>query len=116
MGTGIDFIITGHTHLERSIPMDGGRHYFNCGTWIRLLGFSKQLLEDKASFQQAYKTLKDGGMDAIDNSGLLKDQTSIVCISIQSNGKTVGQLAHVKGGTDGEEISLEYVAHSKDGL
>ena len=112
VGSGIDFIITGHTHLERAIPMSGGRYYFNCGTWIRLLGFSDKMLKDKQSFQPIYKILKDGSMEAIDNSSLLKDQTSTVFITKQANGKTIGKLAHVKGGVDGVKIKLKVMKTS----
>ena len=44
VGTDMDFIVTGHTHLERAIDMGGGRYYFNTGTWIRLLRFDDAIL------------------------------------------------------------------------
>ncbi len=92
--------------------MSGGRFYFNCGTWIRLLGFSDEMLNDKQSFQPIYKILKGGSMELIDNSNLIKDQTSTVFISKQDNGKAIGKLAHVKGGADGKKITLEIIKTS----
>ena len=52
VGPGVDYIVTGHTHLARSIPCSGGRHYFNCGTWIRLLRLTPQALADKQVFHR----------------------------------------------------------------
>jgi UDP-2,3-diacylglucosamine pyrophosphatase LpxH len=112
VGKKIDFVITGHTHLERAIPMENGRYYFNCGTWIRLLGFSSQMLKNKKSFQPIYKVLKDGSMAAIDQSPLVKNQSSVVSISKQANGKAVGKLAHVKGGVAGKKIRLDFIKSS----
>lgn len=102
VGSEIDFIVTGHTHLARTIPLDGGRHYFNCGTWIRLLGFKKAMLKNQESFKEIYEILKDGGMDKIDGSPLDLDITSAVCITKDTNGKVVGQLAFVKDGLNGK--------------
>jgi len=103
VGTGIDFIVTGHTHLDRAIAIAGGRHYFNCGTWIRLLRFTDEMLKDTASFKPYFDVLENGSMEAIDNTKnwekpLLLDQTSAVCIKVKDNG-TIGELAHIGGDT-----------------
>lgn len=113
VGSGIDFIITGHTHLNRAIAMSGGRHYFNCGTWIRLLRFTDEMLKDTDAFKPYYEVLKDGSMEKIDatldwEKPLLLDQTSAVCIKVENN-RTIGQLAHITGET---EISLNVVYSS----
>jgi UDP-2,3-diacylglucosamine pyrophosphatase LpxH len=99
VGTGIDFIVTGHTHLERAINMGGGRFYFNCGTWIRLLRFTDAMLKDTASFQPVYNVLEDGRMsriDAAESDGkpFVLNQTSAVCIKTDPAG-VVGALGHV---------------------
>jgi hypothetical protein len=101
VGTDMDFIVTGHTHLERAIPMGGGRYYFNTGTWIRLLRFDDAILGDAAAFKDVYKVLTDGTMQAIDNASFggkpfVLDQTSAVCIKVDDQG-TVGELVHVTG-------------------
>ncbi len=103
VGSGISFIVTGHTHLERAIAMSGGRHYFNCGTWIRLLRFTDEMLKDTASFNPYFNVLENGSMEAIDDTEdsdnpLLLDQTSAVCIKIKGN-QTIGELAHIGGNT-----------------
>lgn len=110
VGSSVDFIVTGHTHLERAIPITGNRFYFNCGTWIRLLKFTDAMLKDQQSFKPVYDLLSDtsGRIELIDHAdfpdenGLKKafvlDQTSAVAIK-KENGKVIGRLTHVE--TDG---------------
>jgi UDP-2,3-diacylglucosamine pyrophosphatase LpxH len=98
----IDFIVTGHTHLERAIDRGWGRYYFNTGTWIRLLRFSDEVLKSAETFARVYKVLVNGSMNAIDDPAkfgappLVLDQTSAVCIRAENAG-TVGELVHVTG-------------------
>jgi UDP-2,3-diacylglucosamine pyrophosphatase LpxH len=101
VGSGVDVIVTGHTHLERAIDMGGGRFYFNCGTWIRLLQFGKAMLETSESFKSVYDVLEDGRMSAIDGftfNGVpfVMNQTSAVRITAEPAG-VVGALGHVDG-------------------
>ncbi|MGR8980743.1 MAG: metallophosphoesterase [Gammaproteobacteria bacterium] len=108
VGSTIDFIITGHTHLERAIDMGGNRYYFNCGTWIRLLSFTDDMLKDIHSFKPVYDLLvdKQGRMELIDaaefpdelgkKSPFVLNQTSAVSIK-QEGGKVVGRLTHIEG-------------------
>jgi UDP-2,3-diacylglucosamine pyrophosphatase LpxH len=100
-GAAIDFIVTGHTHLERAISRGGGRYYFNTGTWIRLLRFDDTVLANAASFQPVYKVLTDGTMKAIDEASFggkpfVMDQSSAVRIRADNTG-TIGELVHVTG-------------------
>jgi len=101
VGASTDFIVTGHTHLERAIDMGGSRYYFNSGTWIRLLRFSDAMLKDTASFKPVYEVLTDGRMATIDaaqfgGESFVMDQTSAISIALE-NGKVVGRLTHVEG-------------------
>ena len=52
VGAAVDFVVTGHTHLERALRIQDGidRFYYNCGTWIRLLRFTDFVLEAPRSF------------------------------------------------------------------
>ena len=100
-GADIDFIVTGHTHLERAINRGGGRYYFNTGTWIRLLRFDDSVLASAAAFQPAYKVLIDGTMKAIDDAvfggkPFVMDQSSAVRMTADNTG-TAGELVHVTG-------------------
>ena len=108
VGSAIDFIVTGHTHLERAIDMGGSRYYLNCGTWIRLLQLTDSVLKDNASFKPVYEVLINGTMKAIDdarfgsnNEPFVMDQTSAVRISSE-NGRAVGRLTHVVGDGTGQ--------------
>ena len=101
VGPAIDFIITGHTHLERAIDIGHGRYYFNCGTWIRLLQLTTSMLATERSFAEVYGVLTDGRMKAIDDAvfgghPFVMDQTSAVSVC-QQDGRVVGALTHVEG-------------------
>jgi UDP-2,3-diacylglucosamine pyrophosphatase LpxH len=114
VGSTIDFVITGHTHLERAIDMGGGRYYFNCGTWIRLLQFTEDMLKDTASFKPVYDALINGRMEAIDNAKFndvpfVLDRTSAVSIK-EEKGKVVASLNHITGDGSGEPETLHKVA------
>ena len=98
-GSQIDFFVTGHTHLERAIEISPGRYYFNCGTWIRLLRLTTEMLKDQASFAPIYQILQDGRMETIDAARIagqpfVLDQTSAVRIS-QTPAGTEGALLHI---------------------
>ncbi len=112
VGSSVDFIVTGHTHLERAIPLDGGkRFYYNCGTWARLLRLSNTVLKDKKEFKKVFKVLKSGTMSGLDNTqvkkagggteGLILNRSTLVRISAQDN-VTTGELFHVEDGADGK--------------
>jgi UDP-2,3-diacylglucosamine pyrophosphatase LpxH len=101
VGSSVDILVTGHTHLERAITMGAGRYYFNCGTWIRLLRLTDKNLQNRASFKPVYDVLVSGRMEAIDaaifdQEAFVLDRSSAVSIMIDGN-TVVGQLLHVEG-------------------
>jgi UDP-2,3-diacylglucosamine pyrophosphatase LpxH len=111
VGSAVDFIVTGHTHLERAIEIGGGRYYFNCGTWIRLLRLTDGMLRDTSSFKPVYDVLINGGMSAIDaarfgNDSFVMDQSSAVCIK-SDGGRVVGRLTHVVGDGTGTPTDIK---------
>jgi UDP-2,3-diacylglucosamine pyrophosphatase LpxH len=61
----IDYIVTGHTHLIRSIARAGGGWYFNSGTWIRLIELTKTMLEPKP-FNLVWKALQSDRLADLD--------------------------------------------------
>ncbi|MBU0908456.1 MAG: hypothetical protein KJ717_02740, partial [Proteobacteria bacterium] len=102
VGQGIHFIVTGHTHLERAIDLGGGRFYFNCGTWIRLLRFTEAMLASEETFKPVYELLVKGRMKDIDQAvfdrqSFVLRQQSAVCIRADEDGTVVGELAHIAG-------------------
>jgi len=87
--------------------MGAGRYYFNCGTWIRLLRLTDDILNKSDVFKQVYDVLINGRMDAIDDlrvdgKPFVMDQSSAVSIGVDGN-RVVGQLLHVEG--DGTSTS-----------
>lgn len=124
VGPDVDFVITGHTHLQRAIRIDDGvdRYYYNCGTWIRLIRFTKKLLESQKEFRKVYSDLEARSMTAIDNAEILDhhghktplvlDRTAAVCISSGNNG-VVGRLYHVTSRDDGSDMALQLVDGSE---
>jgi UDP-2,3-diacylglucosamine pyrophosphatase LpxH len=102
VGQDIHFVITGHTHLERAIDLGSSRFYFNCGTWIRLLCFTEEMLADEEDFQPVYDLLANGQMKDIDKAIFDKKpfvlpQQSAVCIRTDKDGTVIGELAHIEG-------------------
>ena len=100
-----DFIVTGHTHLERAIDLGGGRFYFNCGTWIRLLRFTKEILKDEKAFAPVYHLLKKCTLTDIDNEefngeSFVLDRCGAVCIK-DDGGTVTGELLHIKQKANG---------------
>lgn len=74
VGADIDLLLAGHTHLERSIARTRGRgHYFNSGTWARLICIEPAVRQDETAFQSLFRLLDGGSIDLLDkeciNSG-----------------------------------------------
>lgn len=111
LGTGVDITITGHTHLARAIDMGAGRHYFNSGTWVRLMRFTNEMLANTQSFKPIFDVLDNGRMAALDaatfnGAPLVYDQTTSVSISLEG-GKTVGRLNRVSGDGTRPPLALQ---------
>jgi hypothetical protein len=91
----IDFIVAGHTHLRRSLPRTHGTgHYFNSGTWARLIQITAAQRETKESFLKVFKQLK-GDMATLDDSGLASNQRTVVQIWRGPDDRVMGQLFEV---------------------
>lgn len=116
-GDQIDFIITGHSHKPRALVFNGNRYYYNCGTWIRTLRLTSEVLDNPEEFEEyVWQPLKAGKIDALDAAEipgpegtmipLLFDRTNVVKISAQGNG-AVGQLLRVTEGETEKSVKLE---------
>jgi hypothetical protein len=65
----IDLLVAGHTHLERSQPRSRGRgHYFNSGTWARLIRIEPAVRQDAAAFERLFRLLDGATMEALDKA------------------------------------------------
>ncbi|HET9211753.1 MAG TPA: metallophosphoesterase [Thermoanaerobaculia bacterium] len=112
VGEEVDFVVAGHTHLERALKRKKGRgFYFNTGTWVRLIRLERHVLEDAEKFGLVFETFKQGTMAALDAfPGLILRRLTVA--SFQADGgKTRGELRHVEPGAGG--LTLEPVAGSQ---
>lgn len=74
VGAEIEVLIVGHTHLERSLPRTRGRgHYFNTGTWARLIRVEPEVRRDGAAFQKLFSLLDGGTMTMLDDARIPVD-------------------------------------------
>lgn len=103
----IDFTITGHSHLARALRFDGGGYYYNCGTWIRLLRLTPQVLDSPSAFKtDVWPALTAGSMQALDAAripgpggnlvSLLLDRTNAVRI-VRDGAVVKGDLLRIDG-------------------
>jgi len=114
IGPEVDFVVTGHTHLERAIRIDGetGPFYYNSGTWMRLIGLTHSLLKQEKAFRQVFQVLAGGSLEALDSAKvngapLILDRTSTVRIAAEGE-SVVGQLLRVIDGA-GDTVDLKLV-------
>jgi UDP-2,3-diacylglucosamine pyrophosphatase LpxH len=105
VGTEVDYLLTGHTHLARALRRKGGTFYFNSGTWVRLMQLSPAALEDEKSFRGIYEVLEgsrtltelDAAKDPATGKELVFTRPCVVKISKQGK-RTVGELAVAHAG------------------
>ncbi len=108
VGPEIDFVIAGHTHLHRAIPLGAGA-YFNSGTWIRLMHIKEHMLE-KQPFSQLWDLLSgECNIEALDNARiggepLVLNIRSVVAVQDMGNGVSgrLFEYREVEGGDDFE--------------
>jgi hypothetical protein len=62
----VDFLVAGHTHLERCMPRrNGPGYYFNSGTWTKLVQIPTRALESEAQFRLVRGVLEEGSLEAL---------------------------------------------------
>ncbi len=89
VGHDFEFVVTGHTHLARSIPRKEGRgHYFNTGTWASLIRLEPAMLKSDKAFEPVFEALKQPTLAGIEEvkSGLIKRWPTCVSIVKRKNG------------------------------
>jgi UDP-2,3-diacylglucosamine pyrophosphatase LpxH len=108
VGTGIHYLIAGHTHLRRAIKRNvDGCYYYNTGTWIRLIRLDKVVVSDPKAFEDVFKALKSPTMTDLDQARyptpngskpLVMNETTVA--SIYRDGEaTYGVLQNFNGET-----------------
>jgi hypothetical protein len=95
IGPDIDFILAGHTHLERAVRRRKTTGcYLNSGTWVRLIKLEPRVLADQTEFNKVYGALAGGSMDALDKfPGLVLRRRTVVAVRGGAAG-TRGELVH----------------------
>jgi hypothetical protein len=102
VGDGVDYVVTGHTHLARALLTRKNRFYYNSGTWIRLLRLTDEVLADTQTFaDKVWRVLSSGRMGDLDTAmipgkggstqHLLFDRTNAVHIRTEQ-GRVIGEL------------------------
>jgi UDP-2,3-diacylglucosamine pyrophosphatase LpxH len=123
VGPEVDYLVAGHTHLERAIERrHAGRYYFNSGTWIRLIQLPDEVLDDPKAFSRVYEAFSGGSMQALDllaglgpaKSHQFVQNISTVVSIVKENGYTCGQLAHARD--DGSLQTLDNTSFPRVGI
>jgi hypothetical protein len=98
----IDFLIAGHTHLERALKRQKGNgYYFNSGTWARLIKIEPATRQSPEKFKALFDILKSGTMAKLDATpGLISKFCTVVAIINDGDG-VLGELRHVTSKTSG---------------
>ncbi len=111
VGEDIDFLIAGHTHLERALKRERGEgYYFNTGTWARLISLTPDKVNDATTFERVYAAFAEGRMAALDGfPDLILRRPTVVSITQRKEGTVRGQLGHVKKGE--KDYTLEPIKH-----
>lgn len=104
VGPEIDLLLTGHTHLARSLPRTRGQgHYFNSGTWARLMRIAPEVRRDKQRFKQWFELLAKGRMADLDAApGVVMRLNTVVKIWADAQGATHAELQRVQAGANGQ--------------
>ncbi len=89
IGPEVDYVVAGHTHLERDLTRQGGGRYFNSGTWIRLMRLEEEVLSDQERFNEVCEVLERQSMEALDAELVLLRPT-VVAIRAQANAVGAG--------------------------
>ncbi len=95
-GDQVDFLIAGHTHLRRALPLPGGGFYFNTGTWARLIELPKAVLDDGQAFGDFYKALQSPLIAELEKKKvrgrrIVLNRPTIACI-IEGDRQVAGEL------------------------
>jgi len=117
VGNGVGFVVTGHTHLARALRLPRGIYYYNCGTWIRLLRLTDEVLADNVTFEKSlWSALTAGKMSILDEAQipgpggktvpLLFDRTNVVRISANGD-RVTGDLLFVSDGPNNDAVLLQ---------
>jgi UDP-2,3-diacylglucosamine pyrophosphatase LpxH len=69
LGSGVDVVVTGHTHLPRWIDaVERNVVYLNAGAWARVIGLRSEFLDTDAAFAPVWQALKASDLTVLDTT------------------------------------------------
>ncbi len=112
VGSEFDFVITGHTHLERALPRNNGSgYYYNTGTWAGIMRLERSVLENDAKFNALYQHLSAGSLELLEKNNLVIRENTVVSIKADACGAAHAKLQHVR--LNAGRLVLDLVAGSE---
>jgi hypothetical protein len=91
------FVIFGHTHLPKSIALDGGGRYINTGTWCRTIRLDEGLYHagsnDREALERLRRFVEDMGANRLD--GWTSLRTPFARLLVGADGETTAELCEV---------------------
>ena len=94
----IDLVLAGHTHLERTLRRQRGfGHYFNSGTWARLMRITPAVRQDPVRFGAVFKLLNGSRIETLEQAEpeLVLRRNTVISIWRDPDGATQAELRHV---------------------
>jgi UDP-2,3-diacylglucosamine pyrophosphatase LpxH len=110
--SGFDIVCTGHTHFEKSISQ-GGRQYFNSGTWVPVIKLTEPMMESLEKFKRVYKIFSACGsveefehdQNRFSGESLLLKRPAVVEI-VSKNGAATASLKRVERTDTGVQLTI----------
>lgn len=104
----INLLITGHTHLARSLKRQRGTgHYFNSGTWARLMRIAPEVRRDKQRFKQWFDLMARASMTELDAApGVVMRLNTVVKVWVDAQGATQAELQQIQAGAAGPPAAV----------
>jgi hypothetical protein len=106
VGSGVDVVVTGHTHLPRWITaQDRNLVYLNAGAWARVIGLRKEFLENVDAFRPVHEALKAPDLNVLDRTQITVDGVNLPLVLdatgaahiVERKSSTVAELVRVTG-------------------
>jgi UDP-2,3-diacylglucosamine pyrophosphatase LpxH len=113
VGSGVDVVITGHTHLPRWITaQDRDLVYLNAGAWARLIGLRTEFLENPEAFRTVHQAFKASDLNALDTTDVTIDDVKLPLVLdataaahvVEKKNETRAELVRV---TDHDSVIVE---------
>jgi hypothetical protein len=113
VGPEINFLLSGHTHFHRSLPLGPSAHHFNSGTWAYLMQLTEAVRTDEVAFNALIAALKaKSSLAQLDAKGHLIKRHTVIRIAKTDDASVRGELLMAKVSAAGK-FSLDTVVGSE---